>query len=121
MTRGAAPSVAAAGGRSWVANALVAALIAAVTVMGGGIVALLVHEFDSIDARFAAQDTKIDARFAAQDAKIDGLGAKIDEIDLKLTALIAALNKTDEVDAARSGRLLDPGTAEADGSAAVGR
>ena len=87
----------AGGGRPWVANALVAALTAAVTVVGGGIMALLVHEFNSIDARFA----EVDAGFAAQDAKID-------EINLKLTALIAALNKTEEVDAALSGRLLDP-------------
>lgn len=45
--------------------------------------------------------------FAEQDAKIDALDAKIDEINLKLTALIAALNKTVEVDAAIEGRLLD--------------
>jgi hypothetical protein len=103
-----------------VANALVAALAAAVTVVGGILGALLVHEFNSIDDRFAAADDRfvrleatMAAGFAAQDAKIDA-------IDLKLTALIAALNKTEEVDAARSGRLLDP-TAEADGSAAVGR
>ena len=58
---------------------------------------------DKMDAGFA----RVDARFAAQDDKIDGLGDKIDMIDLKLTALIAALNKTNEVGAALDGRLLN--------------
>ena len=40
-------------------------------------------------------------------------GTRLDEIELKLTALIAALNKSDEVDAAIEGRLLSP---DADGS-----
>ncbi len=69
-----------------------------------------------IDAGFAAQDAKIDAGFAAQDAKIDAgfaaLDDRIDKLDLKLTALIAALNKAEEVDAAIEGRLLAPDTAE---------
>ena len=55
-----------------------------------------------MDAKFVKLDTNMDTRFAAQDDKID-------EINLKLTALIAALNKTEEVDAALTGRLLDPG------------
>ena len=38
----------------------------------------------------------MEARFAAQDEKID-------EINLKLTALIAALGMTDQVDAAITG------------------
>ena len=58
-----------------------------------------------IEARFAAQDAKIDARFDAQDAKIEALDAKIDEINIKITALIAALNKTEEVDAALAGEI----------------
>ena len=61
---------------------------------------ILINNLDTkIDARFAEQDAKIDARFAEQDAKTD-------EINLKLTALIAALNMTEEVDAALEGRLL---------------
>ena len=52
---------------------------------------------DKVDAGFAI----IDERFAVQDAKFD-------EINLKLTALIAALNATAEVEAALDGRLLDP-------------
>ena len=54
-----------------------------------------------VDAKFVKLEAEMDARFTAQDAKID-------EINLKLTALIAALNKTEEVDAALTGRLLDP-------------
>ena len=70
-----------------------------------------------IDARFAAQDQKIDARFAAQDQKIDArfdsLESDVAEINLKLTALIAALNATDAVDAALEGRLTGADTANA--------
>ena len=44
-----------------------------------------------------------------KDAKIEALDAKIDEINVKLTALIAALSKTDEVDAALTGEI--PATA----------
>ena len=51
-----------------------------------------------LENRITAFENRVDARFAAQDAKID-------EINLKLTALIAALNKTDEVDAALSGEI----------------
>ena len=52
-----------------------------------------------IDTRIDTLETKIDARFATQDAKIDDLA-------LKLTALIAALDKTEEVDAALAGELI---------------
>ena len=65
-----------------------------------------------IDARFAAQDAKIDARFAQVDARFDSLESDLGEINLKLTALIAALNATDEVDAALEGRLTAAGTAD---------
>ena len=116
QTAGAAATTrGAAGGRPWVANALVAALTAAVTVVGGILGALLVHEFNSIDDRFAAVDArfvrleaKMDTGFAEVDAMFAAQDDKIDEINLKLTALIAALNKTDEVDAALTGRVLDP-------------
>lgn len=60
--------------------------------------------FAAVDARFVRLEDRVDAGFAAQDAKID-------EINLKLTALIAALNMAPEVDAALQGTLLDPGTA----------
>ncbi|MCY4458329.1 MAG: hypothetical protein OXB90_10370, partial [Acidimicrobiaceae bacterium] len=68
-----------------------------------------------IEARFAAQDAKFEARFAGidqrfeqQDAKFEALDTKLDEINLKLTALIAGLNATQQVGAALDGRLLDP-------------
>ena len=93
---------------------------------------------DTMNAGFAEQDAKItdlddtmNAGFAEQDAKIDELDAKIDAIDLKLTALIhelnlkmtaliAALNKTGEVDAAIEGRLLDSEPAADDPGAVAG-
>ena len=69
---------------------------------------------DKVDAGFAAQDAKIDAKFNDLDAKFDDLDAKFDDLDakfdemnLKLTARIAKLNATDEVDAAIEGRLSD--------------
>ena len=65
-----------------------------------------------IDRRFDAQDARIDRRFDAidrrldaQDARIDAIDARIDAINLKLTTLIALLNKTDEVDAALAGEI----------------
>ncbi len=97
------------------------------TVLGAAVVGLLIFSLtsnrsriarleDAVHAGFAAQDAKIDAGFAAQDAKIDAgfaaLDDRIDKLDLKLTALIAALNKAEEVDAAIEGRLLAPDTAE---------
>lgn len=128
----AAPEAAAeagAGGRHWAILGdhplltLIATGIA--TLMATGAVALLIFSLTNIHDRidrledtmlagFAAQDAKIDeledtmnARFSEQDAKVDELDAKIEEINLKLTALIVALNKTGEVDAAIEGRLLD--------------
>ncbi len=83
--------------KSWTANALVAALTAAVIVLGGALGAMLVYEFNSIDDKFAA----VDERF-------DELDQKVDNLALQLTALIAALNMTNEVDAALAGRLLTP-------------
>lgn len=99
------------------------------TVLGTAAVALLVLTLtrtdnrisrleDKMDAGFAAQDAKIDAKFAAVedkmgagfaavDAKFAAQDAKIDDISMKLTALIAALNATEEVGAALEGRLLD--------------
>ena len=98
---------------------------------------------DRVDARFDTQDAKIDARFHAQDAKIDRridrldtridrleskiddletkidtridtLDAKVDDLALKFTALIAALEKTGEVDTVGGGI-----TASAPSTAAV--
>ena len=85
----------------------------------------------ALEDRMIAFERRVEARFAAQDVKIDALDAKMDEInlkltalinqvdakltaqingiDLKLTALIAALGKTDEVDAAVAGELIRSG------------
>ena len=54
-----------------------------------------------LENRLSGFEDQVEERFAAQDAKLD-------EISLKLTALIAALNATAEVEAALDGRLLDP-------------
>ena len=61
--------------------------------------------FAQVDAKFAAQDEEIDARF-------DSLESDVGEINMKLTALIAALNATDAVEAAIEGRLTGTGTAD---------
>ena len=78
---------------------------------------------ERIDARFASQDEKIDrledkmeqrfgelggelgGKIDELDDKIDELDDKFDDIGLKLTALIASLDKTDDVDGALEGRL----------------
>ena len=52
--------------------------------------------------RVTRLEERMEARFAAQDAKID-------EINLKLTALIAALNMTKQVDAAMAGTVIAAG------------
>ena len=109
-TLGADPPAAGAG-RLWVATALIAALTAGVTVVGGVLGTLLVREFNSIDARFAAQDAKIDARFAKLETEIDNEFAEVDErfdaleagqqeIALTLAALVAYLRADEGVDAA---------------------
>ena len=78
--------------------ALVASMIFAFTSLDNRITALE-NRFAGLENRITAFENRVDARFAAQ------IDAKIDEINLKLTALIAALNKTDEVDAALSGEI----------------
>ena len=68
-------------------------------------------EFAQVDAEFAQVDAKIDAKFAAQDAKIDARFGRLEdavgEINVKLAALIAHLDKTEEVEAAVEGRFED--------------
>ena len=73
------------------------------TVLAAAVVGLLVFSLTSNRSRIDRLEDTVVAGFAAQDAKID-------DIDLKLTALIAALNKVEEVDAAVGGRLLTPGS-----------
>lgn len=71
------------------------------TVLAAAVVGLLIFSLTSNRSRIDRLEDTVNAGFAAQDAKID-------VIDLKLTALIAALNLTAPVDAAVEGRLLTP-------------
>lgn len=84
------------------------------TVLAAALVGLLIFSLTSNRSRIARLEDTVNAGFAAQNAKIDALEDKFDTrmdlLDLKLTALIAALNKTEEVDAAIEGRLLEPDT-----------
>jgi len=80
---------------------------AVLTVLGTVAVALLIFTLNSMgDCLDRLEDTMV-AGFAAQEAKFDEVDEKIAELDRKLTALIAALNMTDELDAALEGRILD--------------
>ena len=90
--------------------------LALFTLLGTVVVALLLFalngfndRFDRLEARMDRLEAKVDAGFAEQ-------GARIDELERKLTALIAHLNATAEVDAALEHRLLvpAPGTLEPD-------
>ena len=92
---------------------------------GTAIVALLIFNFTStsrriddtndritrleqrMDARFAALEEDIDKDISALKEDISALREDVTEINLKLTALIAALNQTDEVAAAIEGRLIE--------------
>ena len=98
------------------------------SVLGGIIVIMLGFILTTTNARISDTNNKIDTLEAKMDDKIDKLEAKMDnkidkleakmddlevntdDINLKLTALIAALNKTSEVDAALAGvvTLADP-------------
>ena len=87
------------------------------TLFGGIIIALLIStlassnlRIDDLNSRFDDVNGRIDEmndRITRLEAKIDAQDDKIHQIDLKLTALIAALNKTGEVDAALSGTIID--------------
>ena len=57
--------------------------------------------------RFAAQDAKINAKFAQVDARFGRLEDAVGEINVKLAALIAHLDKTEEVEAAVEGLFED--------------
>ncbi len=87
-------------------------------IFGTAVVALLVFNFTTFNARIDDTNARIgdtNARIDRVDARIDRVEARIarveegvSEINLKLTALIAALNRTEEVEAALEGRLIDP-------------
>ena len=93
--------------------------------LGTAIVALLIFNFTTLNARIDDTNARIDrleermdARFAALEEDVAGIDLKMTaliaaleedaaELNLKMTALIAALNRADEVDAALKGRLID--------------
>ena len=89
----------AATAKPWLAGALVGALIGALTLVGGALAGLLVHEFSSIDDRIAAVD-----------ARLDSLEAGQAEIARTLAVLVAELNASAAVDDALAGRLRAPDT-----------
>lgn len=94
------------------------------TLMGSIIIALLVFtlgttnlRINDIHARIDDTNTRIErleVRMDRLEDRFTALEERVINIDLKLTALIAALNATEEVDAALHGRLLQPGAGEQD-------
>ena len=85
------------------------------TLFGAALVALLMFNLTATNDRITRLEERMDARFAQVDARFAALEediAKIEEdiaeINLKLTAIIAALNMTEEVTAALEGRLIAP-------------
>ena len=109
------------------ASLVVGLALALFTLLGTVVVALLVFalnsfndrfddleaRMDRLEARMDRLEEKVDDGFAAQGARIAELDARltarIAELDRKLTALIAHLNATAAVDAALEHRLLVPG------------
>ena len=92
-------------------------------VFGTAIVALLIFNYTTLNFRINDTNARIDETNAritrleeTMDARFAALEEDVAEINLKLTALIAALNRTEEVEAALEGRLLDrTGTPVPDG------
>ena len=87
------------------------------TLFGTVIVALLVFTLGTTNLRISDTHARIDdtnARIDRLENRMDRLEDRVINIDLKLTALIAALNATEEVEAALQGRLLQPGVDEPD-------
>ena len=81
---------------------------------GAAIVALLVFSFTTTNDRIDDTNKRIDdtndriTRLESRmDARFTVLEEGVAEINLKLTALIASLNRTDEVSAALEGRIID--------------
>ena len=75
-----------------------------------------------VDAKFVELEAEVDARFdeleAEMGARFDELEAGQQQIALTLTALVAYLRADEGVDAALSGRLLDPGADPAEARSA---
>jgi len=78
------------------------------TLLGSIIAVLLAFTLGTTNLRMS--DTN--ARMDRLEDRMDSIEDRVINIDLKLTALIAALNATEEVDAALEGRLLQPDAGE---------
>ena len=66
------------------------------------------RRIDDTNDRIDRLEAKMEVRFDEVDARFDKLEAAVAEIDRKLTALIAHLNATSEVDDALAGELTGP-------------
>ena len=66
------------------------------------------ERIDDTNERIDRLEARMDARFDKVDARFDALEATVEEINLKLTALIVHLNAASEVDNALAGRLTGP-------------
>ena len=89
------------------------------TLFGGMIIALLISTLASSNLRIGDINGRLNDmndHITRLEVKIDAQDDKIHQIDLKLTALIAALNKTDEVEAALSGTIISGESATRDGA-----
>ena len=74
---------------------------------GTAMVALLIFNFTTLNARIDDTNDRITRLEERMDVRFAALEEDVAEINLKLTALIAALNRTEEVEAALEGRLLN--------------
>jgi len=79
-------------------------------IFGAVIVLLLGFALTQTNDRISRLEDKVDTGFAQIDERFSTQDERLHEINLKLTALIAALNATAEVEAALDGRLLDTNT-----------
>ena len=77
-------------------------------VFGAALVALLIFSLTSTNDRITRLEDRMDARFTALEEDVSEIDLKLADLDRKLTAVIAALNMTEEVTAAIEGRIGDP-------------
>ena len=73
---------------------------------GTALIALLIFNLGATHDRITRLEERMDARFAQMDARFAALEKEVAEINRKLTAIIAALNMADEINAALEGRLI---------------
>ena len=69
-------------------------------VFGAALVALLIFSLNSTNDRITRLEDRMDARFTALEEDVSEIDLKLTDLDRKLTAVIAALNMTEEVTAA---------------------